>query len=77
MIHNNLAVVYAIKKRYIEAEKEFKEEMRINPSYADAYYNLGMLYKTTGRMKEAIRMWQEALTFDPNHQRAINELAKY
>ena len=77
MIHNNLAVIYAIKGLYREAEKEFAQEIRINPQYGDAYFNLGMLYRNTGRVSEAIRMWRKVLDIDPHHRLSALALAKY
>lgn len=51
--HSNLAVVLYHLKRYEEAEAEFRALIRITSDYADAYYNLGILYSQTGRLGEA------------------------
>ncbi|KAF5415702.1 MAG: hypothetical protein C5S49_05460 [Candidatus Methanogaster sp.] len=40
-------------KRYDEAEKEYREAIRIYPDYAKAHGNLGFLFRTTERPDEA------------------------
>ncbi|MBN1762821.1 MAG: tetratricopeptide repeat protein, partial [Methanomicrobia archaeon] len=40
-------------ERNEEAETEYKEAIRINPDYAEAHGNLGILYSQTKRVEEA------------------------
>ncbi|MFN3467356.1 MAG: tetratricopeptide repeat protein, partial [Candidatus Brocadiales bacterium] len=43
-LYNNLGWLYTEKKRFKEAEKVYLKAVQLNPKYANAYYNLGLLY---------------------------------
>jgi len=45
--------------RWEEAEKAFQEALRRNPTYAAAYYQLGLLYEQRGQTDEAISTFRE------------------
>ena len=77
MIHNNLGAIYAQRLLYADAEKEFKEENRVNPTYSDAFYNLGVVYEKMGRETEMIASWEKALSINSNHPLARKALDKY
>ncbi len=42
--HLDLGSAYRGKLRYADAQKEYELAARLDPSYADAYFNLGILY---------------------------------
>jgi tetratricopeptide (TPR) repeat protein len=44
-----------------EAEKEYREAIRINPDDHAAHYNLGILLKESGRSEEAEKEYQEVV----------------
>jgi len=72
--HNNFGVLLKDLKRYEEAEKEYREAIRIDPEYAIAHYNLGVLLKDLKRYKEAEKEWREAIRIDPEYAEAHNNL---
>ena len=76
MLHNNLACAYTKLKQLPEAEVEFLEEIKINPNYSDAYYNLGLVYKQSGKIDDAIRLWKKTLSLNPSHNYAKNQLER-
>ena len=43
-LYNNLGWLYTEKKKFKEAEKAYLEAIKLDPKYANAYYNLGLLY---------------------------------
>ncbi len=43
-LYNNLGWLYIEKKKFKEAEKTYLKAIKLNPDYANAYYNLGLLY---------------------------------
>ena len=52
---------------YSEAETLLRDAVRLDPSYADAYYNLGYLYSELGRFEEAAEALEEGLRLDPDN----------
>ena len=48
-----------------EAIKEFREVLRINPSFTRAHHNLGILFKDKDLFDEAIKEYKEALRIAP------------
>ena len=50
---NKVGVVLRVKKRYEEAEKAFKRAIEENPSNANSYLNLAVLYDATGQVAKA------------------------
>ncbi|MEO0191710.1 MAG: tetratricopeptide repeat protein, partial [candidate division WOR-3 bacterium] len=59
--HCNLGFLLTNQGRYGEAEKEFREAIRIKPDYAEAHYNLGVLLAEQGKYKEAKAELEKAL----------------
>lgn len=47
-VHNNLGIVYKKFGRYEEAISQYKKALAIDPDYAGAYYNLGLIYGGQG-----------------------------
>jgi tetratricopeptide (TPR) repeat protein len=43
-LYNNLGWLYTEKKKFKEAERAYLKAIKLNPNYANAYYNLGLLY---------------------------------
>ena len=73
-LHVDVGLNHFYKNRYLEAYKEFKQAIEIDPSYAEAYYNLGRLYKMQGLTKEAIVEFQLAVRLKPDYSAAKREL---
>lgn len=48
--------------------------LRINPSYVEAYSDLGLVLSHLGRLDEAIRNFSRALRLDPGHTEVHNNL---
>jgi tetratricopeptide (TPR) repeat protein len=46
---------------------DFKQALKINPNYPEAYNNLGVIYYKLGEKQEAIANYTQALKVDPNH----------
>src|SRR5437764_1191815 len=54
------------KGRSNEAMVHYEEALRLQPYYADAYYNRGNVLFAKGRIDEAIADWEKALELQPN-----------
>jgi tetratricopeptide (TPR) repeat protein len=65
--HSNLGQMFYLDKRLPEAEREFREAVRLMPSYAKPRYYLAEVLYETNRQAEAERTFQEALSLDPKY----------
>ena len=51
--------------RYDEATRAYDEAIRIDPEYAEAWFNKGLALYNQGRYDEAIKAYDEAIRIDP------------
>jgi tetratricopeptide (TPR) repeat protein len=61
--------------RHIEAEAAFRSATRTDPTFAEAWYNLGDLLDDQGRSEAAIECLRKALRVAPNYADAVFNLA--
>ena len=52
-------------RRYDRASRHYLEAVRLHPAYADAHYNLALLFQGSGQVMEAVRHWKTYLKLDP------------
>ena len=63
----NLANALARKGRSDEAVIHYNEAIRLQPYYADAYYNRGSVLFAKGRTDEAVADWEKTLQIEPSY----------
>ncbi|HEY1584399.1 MAG TPA: tetratricopeptide repeat protein [Polyangia bacterium] len=64
-------VALVVAGRFAEAEKPLREALRIDPTLANAHYNLAIVLKNEGRFDEAVAEYHRALDgFSTESQRA-------
>lgn len=73
--HVDVGLNHFYKNRYLEAYREFKAALDIDPRYPDAHFNLGRVYKAQGFIKEALIEFQIAVQLKPDYLAAKRELA--
>lgn len=61
--------------KYKEALECYLTAISLNPYYAEAYCNIGVIYKTSGNIEEAISYYGKALAINPNFIIARNNMA--
>lgn len=61
-------------KRFNEAKEAFSKATSIQPGYAIAHNNLGLIYMEEGKAKEAEIKYRTALKANPNYPEALNNL---
>ena len=44
---------------------EYQTALRLHPTYADAHYNIALLYQAGGQILRAVRHWKAYLKLDP------------
>ena len=71
---NKLALLYEYVGRLDNAEKEFKDAIKINPDYAIAHYNLGILLDDLKRYDEAEKEYRKAIRINPDYADAYYNL---
>jgi protein O-mannosyl-transferase len=70
----NLADALARRGQSDEAMAHYEEAIRLQPYYADAYYNRGNVLFAKGRIDEAIADWEWTLQLQPNDADAHTSL---
>jgi tetratricopeptide (TPR) repeat protein len=67
--------VFAVQtKNFEEAIRCFSEAIRLEPSFAEAYNNLGNSLAAVGRFEEAAGIYRKAITLDPSNATAYFNL---
>jgi tetratricopeptide (TPR) repeat protein len=73
--HAKLAIAMACYPRTVkQAEREFLEAIRLDPKNADYHYQLGLYYKTMRLRARAVIEMRAALSINPRHRGAREEL---
>jgi tetratricopeptide (TPR) repeat protein len=65
---------YESSNSYDAAINAYKESLRLDPKYLDAYINLSVVYYKMGRYKDAIDILEQALQVNPYVLSAYNKL---
>ncbi len=73
-IHHRLAVTLGTQRRFAQAERHFLAELEINPGFADAQFDLGVLYAQSGRANQAVELWRQIIENDPRYVGAYQAL---
>jgi tetratricopeptide (TPR) repeat protein len=60
--------------RLKEAEESFHKAIQAGPLFYDAYYNLGLLYASQGKLEEAEKSLRKSLKIEPSYSWAWNSL---
>jgi protein O-mannosyl-transferase len=75
--HNHFASALFKKRSLEKAIYHYNEAIRINPVYAHAYYNRGIVYYTLGQKQLALEDFKQAIRIipnNPNYAEAYNNL---
>jgi tetratricopeptide (TPR) repeat protein len=75
-VHNNLGAVYQQMGDHSRAILQFREALRLQPSYAAPRFLLGASLLAQGNAAEAARQLEQALKLDPQQALGRLELAK-
>jgi tetratricopeptide (TPR) repeat protein len=72
---SNLGWAYYNKKEYRLAEKYYQEALKIEPGFAIALRGLGKTYITTGKIPEAVAVFEKATRNSPRFAELYFDLA--
>jgi tetratricopeptide (TPR) repeat protein len=74
-VRYHLATRLAHARRLPEAEKEYREVVRLRPEFAGAWQGLGVISKWRGDLGSAVPLFRKAAALDPNYSDAWCSLA--
>ncbi len=63
------------RRRLDEAEREYREVIRLRPEFAGGYEGLGVISKWRGELDGAIPLFRKAASLDPDYSAAYCDLA--
>jgi tetratricopeptide (TPR) repeat protein len=75
-LQNNLANMYLMRGDTTWAIAGYRLILRQDPTYAGAWFNLGVIYNSTGKVPEARWAFESALMYEPDDSAAKAYLAK-
>ncbi len=73
--HNNLGVALYERGETQQAAVQYREALRIRPTYPEVFVNLGNAFARQGDTTKAVEQYREALRLDPGHAAAHYRLA--
>jgi hypothetical protein len=73
--HNILASALFNKERFAEAFAHYNEAIKLNPSYANAFFNRGNAYVRLDKYQQALNDYNQAIALSPFFSEAYNNRA--
>ena len=72
--HTDLGISLYRAGLYEEAEREFRDAIKINPNLSETHYNLGLFFEHLNRYEEAAEEYREAVRISPDYFEAHYKL---
>jgi type IV pilus biogenesis/stability protein PilW len=74
LIHFNSGVELYHQRDYAKATQAYRKAIDIDPGYAEAYNNLGIIYQEAGDLDRALSNYRKAIEINPEYEKALNNL---
>ena len=74
LLFNILGACYQSLKQFDASIQMFETAVSLKPDYAEAYFNLGVVLKASGRLNLAVESYKKAIALLPNYLGAHNNL---
>ena len=74
LIHFNSGVDLYHQRDYAKAAQAYQKVIELDPGYAEAYNNLGIIYQEAGDLDRALSSYQKAIETNPRYEKAFNNL---
>ena len=74
-VHAARGLTFALGKRFIEAEQEFKSAIALNPNQFEAHYFYARTCFVQGKFDKAVQLYERASDVNPNDYQAPSLLA--
>jgi Tfp pilus assembly protein PilF len=75
LVHNNLAILYAIMEKNTPARNHFMRAVALDPARAEFFNNLGYFLMNRKEYAGAEKRFNQALALEPLNENVINNLA--
>jgi Tfp pilus assembly protein PilF len=74
-VRHRLALAYLTVGRTADAIASWREAVRLDPKFEEAYFTMGVVLAANGRREEARQAFQEVLKINPEREDAKQALA--
>lgn len=74
--HNNLGKLYHTQELFYKAAWEYQYAIKLMPYHPEPKYNLGLVYESVGKLDEAIALYDQARTIEPDNPVLIGNFAR-
>ncbi len=74
--HNNLGKVYYTQELFYKAAWEYQYAIKLMPYHPEPKNNLGLVYESVGKLDEAVELYSEARTIEPDNPVLIGNFAR-
>lgn len=74
-VYHLRGILHARRQAWEQAERCFQQAHQLNPTHPAPLTNLGNLRTEQGRLEEALPLYQQALSYDPDYANAHHNLA--
>jgi Tfp pilus assembly protein PilF len=72
--HFNSGVAFFNQKEFSKAIQAYQKVIELDPTYLEAYNNLGIIHQTMGDSKSALGAYQKATEINPRYGKGYNNL---
>lgn len=74
LVHFNQGVDFYQRREFLKAVQSYQKVIQLNPTYIEAYNNLGIIYQEIGNFDKALEAYQKAIEINPRYEKTLNNL---
>jgi Flp pilus assembly protein TadD len=74
LVHFNQGVDFYQRREFLKAIQSYQKVIQLNPTYIEAYNNLGIIYQEVGNFDKALEAYQKAIEINPRYEKTLNNL---
>jgi Tfp pilus assembly protein PilF len=74
LLHFNSGVHFYKQREFSKAIQAYQKVIEVDPTYIEAYNNLGIIYQMLGDMDRAVGFYQKSIEINPRYEKGYNNL---